>query len=111
MEGKTVRQLAEETGSARLYATIYGQTSAYIHGSAWSLRAVGAFTHRGYDVQRALADISMIVRLTLAVWCEWAAFCDAELGWNLCATARLDLMKQRLEELQTALDTKPPERR
>jgi hypothetical protein len=105
--GKTVKQMAKETGSERLYHILYGQTSAYIHGSAWSLRSVGAFTFRGYDSDRALVDISMIIRLTLAVWFEWAAFCDKELGWTLCAAARLDLMKQRLEELQAALDAKP----
>lgn len=102
--GKTIAQMARETSSDRLYNVLYGQTSAYIHGSAWSLRAVGAFTRRGYDARRALRDTSILVRLTLAVWFEWAAFCDNELGWNLSASARLDLIKQRLEELQKALD-------
>lgn len=102
--GKTIAQMARETSSDRLYSALYGQTSAYIHGSAWSLRAVGAFTRRGYDARRVLRDISALVRLTLAVWFEWAAFCDNELGWNLSVSARLDLIKHRLEELQMALD-------
>jgi Family of unknown function (DUF5677) len=99
---KSIADMARETDSARLYHLVYGQTSPYVHGSAWSLRTVGAFTTRGYDARRALIDTSTLIRVALGVWFEWAAFCDQELGWTL----RLgrDELKERLDELQTALD-------
>jgi len=100
---KTISQMAKETGSERLYRLVYSQTSAYVHASAWSLRAVGAFSRRGYDARRALIDTSTLVRATIAVWFEWAAFCDQELGWAL--GSHLVEVKSRIDQLQAALDS------
>jgi len=100
------RTLADMAGkgteSERLYRLVYGQTSPYVHGSAWSLRAVGALTTRGYDAQRALIDTSTLIRATLAVWFQWAGFCNQELGWMFGAD--LVEMKERVDELQATLD-------
>jgi len=104
---KKLDQMAQETESDRLYRLVYGQTSPYVHGSAWSLRNVGALTARGYDARRALIDTSTIMRATLVVWFEWAAFCDQELGWTL-ATG-FPPLKERLDELQAALEVAGPE--
>jgi hypothetical protein len=68
---------------------------------------VPALTARGYDARRALIDTSTLIRATLAVWFEWAVFCDQELGWTL--TESLTPLKERLDELQAALDTKNAE--
>lgn len=103
---KHISEMARETHSDRLYRVVYTQTSPYVHGSAWSLRMVPALTARGYDARRALIDTSMLIRATLSVWFEWAAFCDEELGWTL--TSNLDVMKERLDELQAALDATTP---
>lgn len=103
---RSVGEMANATGSKRLYGLVYNLTSAYIHGSAWSLRAVGAFTRRGYDAGRALIDTSMLVRVTVAVWFEWAAFCEQELGWVL--HPHLTTLKERLDALQEALDRAAP---
>lgn len=103
---KDVATMAEDTGSDRLYRLVYGQTSSYVHGTAFSLRTVGAFTARGYDPRRALIDTSTLIRAALVVWCEWAAFCDQELGWTL--GRELDDLKERLDGLQAALDTATP---
>ena len=67
---------------------------------------VPALTARGYDARRAPIDTSTLVRAPLSVWFEWAAFCDEELGWTL--TANLDVMKERLDELQASLDATTP---
>jgi len=52
-----------------------------------------------------MVDISQLVRTTLAVWFKWAAFCDRELGWSLCA--HLGEIKERLAELEAALERMP----
>jgi Family of unknown function (DUF5677) len=101
---KRVSEMAAETGSERLYGLVYTHTSPYIHTSAWSLRAVGALSRRGYNPERALIDTSMLVRVTLSVWVEWAAFCDREVGWNLCDA--VPALIGRLDELQQKLDAK-----
>jgi hypothetical protein len=94
--------MARDTESDRLYRLVYGQTSSYVHGSAWSLRNVGALTVRGYDTRRALIDTSTIIRATLVVWFEWAAFCDQELAWTLATS--FPPLKERLDELQATLE-------
>ncbi|MBI3455211.1 MAG: hypothetical protein HY002_05430, partial [Candidatus Rokubacteria bacterium] len=65
-----------------------------------------AFMARGYDARRALIDTSTLIRATLVVWVEWAAFCDQELGWTL--RAGFGELKERLDELQAALDATTP---
>jgi Family of unknown function (DUF5677) len=96
--------MGKKTDSERLYRLVYNQTSPYVHGSAWSLRAVGALTARGYDARRALIDTSTLIRATLAVWFQWAVFCNQELGWTFGAD--LDELKERLDQLQVALDAR-----
>lgn len=79
----------------RLYALVYSQLSAYVHGSAWSLRRQLSYSAKHYDERVVLNDIATIIRTTLVVWEEWAKFCDEELGWSL---------SNHLPELATALD-------
>lgn len=57
---KKILEMAGATNSQRLYRLVYSQTSPYVHGSAWSLRTVGALTARGYDARRALIDTSTL---------------------------------------------------
>jgi hypothetical protein len=102
---KKIFDMAKDTDSERLYGLVYSQTSAYVHASAWSLRAVEEFSRRGYNARRALIDTSMLIRAAMVVWFEWAAFCDEELGWTL-HTNFVDL-RERLDELQAAIDTAP----
>lgn len=99
---RKISDMAKDTGSERLYGLVYSQTSAYVHASAWSLRAVGAFSRKGYDARRALVDTSTLVRTTMAVWFEWATFCNQQLGWTL-HTEFVEL-RERLDVLQAALD-------
>lgn len=99
---KRIAEMAVDTSSERLYRLIYAQTSPYVHGSAWSLRTVPALSARGYDPRTALLDTATLIRATLAVWLEWAVFCDRELDWEL--SANLGVLKERVDELQARLD-------
>jgi hypothetical protein len=67
----------------RLYKLVYKQMSAYVHGSAWSLRRQLSYSAIHYNPQVVHVDIATIVRTALAVWVEWAKFVDKELQWNL----------------------------
>lgn len=79
----TLKKQAAECGLSKLYEIVYGQMSAYVHGSAWSLRRQTAYSRKHYDSKVVLVDVSTIVRTTIAVWLEWAKFADRELGWSL----------------------------
>ncbi len=83
----TVRTQAKDCGHEKLYEIVYGQMSAYVHGSAWSLRRQTAYSRKHYDKSVVLVDIATIVRMTVAVWIEWAKFTDRELGWSLVTKA------------------------
>ena len=78
---------ADECGLQRLYALVYGQMSAYVHGSAWSLRRQTAYSRKHYDSHIVFVDIATIVRTTLAVWLEWVRFVERALDWSLLAKA------------------------
>ena len=67
----------------QLYEIVYSQLSAYVHGSAWSLRRQTAYSRINYDAGTVLVDIATIVRTTIYVWQRWAIFCDEQLGWTL----------------------------
>jgi hypothetical protein len=101
---RKIEQMASETGSDRLYGLAYRYTSNYIHTSPWSLRAMRALSRRGYDGDRVLIDMSMLVRIALDVWFAWAALCDEELGWTLGDA--FSELKDRVDELQEKLDAK-----
>jgi len=79
----SLKSQAEECGLQKLYEIVYGQMSAYVHGSAWSLRRQTAYSQKHYDSKVVLVDVATIVRTTIAVWLEWAKFADRELGWSL----------------------------
>jgi hypothetical protein len=86
---KSLAEQAKECGSEleRLYRIVYKQTSAYIHGSSWSLRRQLGYSRAHYRPEVVHNDIAMIVKLTVGVWYEWAKFCDAEVGWRLTPEA------------------------
>ncbi len=54
----------------RLYRIVYKQTSAYIHGSSWSLRRQLGYSRVHYRPEVVHNDIAMIVKLTVGVWYE-----------------------------------------
>ncbi len=83
----SVRIQAKDCGHEKLYEVVYGQLSAYVHGSAWSLRRQTAYSRKHYDKNVVLVDIATIVRTTVAIWIEWAKFIDRELGWSLMTKA------------------------
>jgi hypothetical protein len=83
----TLKTQAEESGLSKLYEIVYGQMSAYVHGSAWSLRRQTAYSQMHYDAKVVLVDVATIVRTTIAVWLEWAKFADSQLGWRLVIRA------------------------
>ncbi|WP_319405784.1 DUF5677 domain-containing protein [uncultured Desulfosarcina sp.] len=82
---KSVSVQAQQCGKrySRLYNSVYRQMSAYIHGSAWSLRRQLSYSRDHYDPRVVLIDISSMIRTLAAVWVEWATFCCEELGWRL----------------------------
>lgn len=82
---KSIATQARECGSAlqRLYELVYKQTSAYIHGSAWSLRRQVSYSRDHYRPDVVLNDVATIIRTALVVWVEWAKFCVNSLNWRL----------------------------
>lgn len=82
---KSIATQARECGSAfqRLYELVYKQTSAYIHGSAWSLRRQVSYSRAHYRPDVVLNDVATIIRTALVVWVEWAKFCVNTLNWRL----------------------------
>ena len=66
----------------RIYKVVYSQLSAYVHGSAWSLRRQYGYSRAHYAPQVVLTDIATVVRATALVWLEWARFCQEQLGWE-----------------------------
>ncbi len=82
---KRIDEQAHDCGPdiKRLYKLVYKQMSAYVHGSAWSLRRQLSYSAIHYNPQIVHVDIATIVRTVLAVWVEWAKSVDKELQWNL----------------------------
>lgn len=83
----------------RLYDLVYRQMSSYIHGTAWSLRRQVSYSRDHYRPDVILNDIAAIVRITSAVWVEWAKFCIEVLNWRLSDTVmEIPAMIEELEE-------------
>jgi len=82
---KSIATQARECGPAfqRLYELVYKQMSAYIHGSAWSLRRQISYSRDHYRSDVVLNDVATIIRTVLVVWVEWAKFCLNTLNWRL----------------------------
>ena len=96
-------ELAEKTGLATsVRGLVYSQTSSFVHSTPWSLRGQRRQSPRSSSTHLGLIHTSMIIRATLVVWIEWAAFCDQELGWTLHES--FAEVKARNEELQAKLD-------
>ncbi len=95
----SIAQQAQECGEAfvRLYEIVYSQLSAYVHGSAWSLRRQASYSRRGYNPRVVLTDVATVVRTTMVVWEYWARFCGEQLGWTL--TEAFPEIVTRLDEL------------
>jgi hypothetical protein len=93
----TVAEQARQCGLDRLYDIVYSQLSAYVHGSAWSLRRQIGYSQKHYNPRVVLVDIATVVRTVLVVWEEWAKFCDEQVGWAL--TPILASVSSRLDEL------------
>lgn len=87
------------TEMTRLYDIVYSQLSAYIHGSAWSLRRQISYSRKHYNPRVVLNDIATIVGITLVVWEGWARFCDEQVGWAL--TPMLADIKTKQEVLDS----------
>src|ERR1700738_5717675 len=83
----------------RVHKLVYSQLSAYVHGSAWSLRRQLAHSHKHYDERIVLADIATMVRTTLIVWVEWARFSESVLGWKF--SGLMSMVATRLEALDS----------
>lgn len=83
----------------RIYQLVYSQLSAYVHGSAWSLRRQYSYSKAHYDARVVLNDIATVVRTTLVAWEEWARFCDEQVGWSL--TGALPYIAEQLDKLDT----------
>jgi hypothetical protein len=69
----------------RIYEIVYSQLSAYVHGSAWSLRRQYSYSKAHYDAGVVLNDVATIVRTAMVTWEEWARLCDEQVGWSLRA--------------------------
>lgn len=98
---KNIATQARECGSAfqRLYELVYKQMSAYIHGSAWSLRRQVSYSRDNYQPDIVLNDVATIIRTALVVWVEWAKFCVNTLNWRFENT--IVGVPKRLDEMDT----------
>jgi len=97
----TVARQAEKCGPAftRLYDIVYSQLSAYVHGSAWSLRRQIAYSRKHYDPRVVLNDIATVIRTASVVWEEWVRFCDDQAGWDVAKV--LQALVARLKDLDS----------
>lgn len=97
---KPIASQASECGPQfrRIYELVYKQLSSYIHGSAWSLRRQIFYSRKHYQPDVVLNDIAAIVRIALAVWVEWAKFCEDVMGWRLADTIKE--VPKTLEEME-----------
>jgi len=82
---KSISKQAQECGPSfqKLYALVYRQLSAYIHGSAWSLRRQLSYSKDHYQLDVVHNYVAQIIRIVLVVWIEWAKFCINNLSWQL----------------------------
>jgi hypothetical protein len=96
---KTIGDQARECGDdlARLYRLVHKQMSAYVHGSAWSLRRQLAYSRAHYRAEVVHVDVATIVRAATVVWLEFAKFWRAQLGRDLARSAIE--FAERLEDL------------
>lgn len=85
---KSISKQAQECGLSfqRLYSLVYRQLSAYIHGTAWSLRRQLSYSRDHHQFEVVHNDIAQIIRIALVVWIEWAKFCINNLNWRLGKT-------------------------
>ncbi len=81
----------------KLYALVYKRLSAYIHGSAWSLRKQIHYSRDHYRPDKIHNDIASIVSIAIVVWIEWAKFCIHNMNWRLEKT--INDISYRLNEL------------
>jgi len=81
---KKISIQAQDCGPSfqRLYASVYRQLSAYIHGSAWSLRRQISYSRDHYQLEVVHNDVAQIIRTALVVWIEWAKFLISNLNWR-----------------------------
>lgn len=88
--GRSIAQQATECGRAyeKLYRSIYAQMSAYVHGSAWSLRHTASYSMKSYDPGGIILDAKAIVAATLVVWIRFASLADELYGSTLQRDAR-----------------------
>lgn len=96
---KNIRDQAADCGddTERLYGVVYRQMSAYVHGSAWSLRRQRAYSRKYHDAGVVHTDIATIVRTTIAIWEQWCRTCESELGWNV--TGAIPAIAERMQTL------------
>jgi len=82
---RSIADQAKDCGASyeRLYRLVYAQMSAYVHGSAWSLRHLAAYSQKAYDPEVVLWDVTAIVTATIAVWLEFSAFAADTFGWKI----------------------------
>lgn len=71
----------------RLYRLVYAQMSAYVHGSAWSLRHIHAYSGKAYNSEVVLWDITAVTMATIAIWFEFAALMGAQVDSQLPVAA------------------------
>lgn len=102
----SIAEQARQSGLDRLYEIVYAQLSAYVHGSAWSLRRQIAYSRKHYNPRVVLVDVATVIRTVLVVWEEWAKFCDKEIGWTL--TPMLASVSSRLNALDVKYFQVPP---
>ena len=84
----------------RLYDVVYRQMSAYVHGSAWSLRRQRAYSRMYHDPSVVHTDIATIVRTAIVIWEQWCRTCEEELGWDI--TAAVPAIAERMKALDAA---------
>jgi uncharacterized protein DUF5677 len=97
---KTIADQARECGDdlVRLYRLVHKQMSAYVHGSAWSLRRQLAYSRVHYRADSVHVDVATIVRIAIIIWLEFVKFWRAQLGFDL-ARSVIEIA-ERLEDLE-----------
>lgn len=85
----SIASQAKEGGEKfeRLYRLVYAQMSAYVHGSAWSLRHSHAYSQKAHHAETVYSDVAAVVTASIAVWIEFASLAKELLDGRLAESA------------------------
>lgn len=107
--GLSVSQRALQCGPEyeTLYRSVYAQMSAYVHGSAWSLRHTASYSSKSFSQANIAVDVAAIIDATLVVWLRFGLLMDELFGsvfgkYSRDTVERVEMIRDTEAELDDA---------